>query len=174
MNFQILSSQRAINVKDGSASQKMWVGILGMVNFGLFFTATKYLPLMPAFFATIFVSALLTFIFGRGIFKLYWRIINLCHNPVIDLDPWDQFSDFDKNADVLIFIFDFDDKLIQQGRFISVNNSRSDNKGVFLEPFVWDDKTSDSIYDYVNSGTLTRSYIDIERKLKYFAVILSA
>ncbi|WP_273710799.1 hypothetical protein [Leuconostoc mesenteroides] len=174
LNYQILEAQGSLNIEDGSKSQTMWIGILGMVNFGLFLLISKYEPLITSFFLTMVVSALMFFIFGRKIFELYWRFINIKSSTVSDEDPWEKFTKFKKSEEALIFIFDFEDKLIEQGWFVSANDSRSKTNGLMLEPCNFEDKSIESVYDYIANKQLTRTYVDINRKVKYFAVIFDA
>lgn len=174
LNYQILEAQGSLNIEDGSKSQNMWVGILGMMNFGLFLILSKSLSLTAAFFATIVISAIVMFSLGRIIFKVFWFFINIKSSPVSDEDPWEKFTKFKKSEEALIFIFDFEDNLIEQGWFVSANNSRSKTNGLMLEPCNFETKSIETVYEYIANKQLTRTYVDINRKVKYFAVIFDA
>ncbi|QOY97092.1 hypothetical protein IRM63_06225 [Leuconostoc citreum] len=179
LNYQILEAQGAINIQDNSYSQKMWVAILSMFNFGLFLILSRHIDFVCSFFLTVLLSSVFFMMFGRIIFKLFWIFIdksfdNEDHVSVSDEDPWEKFTNFPQNKEILVFIFDFEDNLIQHGYFVSANNSRSEKSGIFLTPFAWDTVNIDNVYDYVANGDLTRTYVDLNKKLKYFAVILNA
>lgn len=179
LNYQILEAQGSLNIEDGSKSQTMWIGILGMVNFGLFLLISKYESLITSFFLTILLSALIFFIFGRKIFELYWHFINHSSSKkdligVSDKDPWECFiNDVNTDKESMMFIFSFEGKLINYGRFLGSNNSRDSKMGIRLQEYPkWDEiPTLDFVKKYASNYKVV-SYLDVDRKLMYYLVII--
>ncbi|WP_394455214.1 hypothetical protein ACF0HZ_07425 [Leuconostoc suionicum] len=108
LNYQILEAQGAINIQDNSYSQKMWVAILSMFNFGLFLILSRHHDFVSSFFVTVFLSSIFFIMFGRIIFKSFWKIIdksfdNEDHVSVSDEDPWEKFTNFPQDKEILVF-----------------------------------------------------------------------
>lgn len=179
LNYQILEAQGSLNIEDGSKSQNMWIGILGMINFGLFMLISKHIPLIHSFFLTIFVSALIFLILGRKIFELYWCAINHSSNKkdsieVSDKDPWEYFiNDVETDKENMMFIFSFEGELIDYGRFLGSNNSCDSKMGIRLQSYPkWDEMpTLDFVKKYASDYKVV-SYLDADRKLVYYLVII--
>lgn len=176
LNYQILEAQGSLNIEDGSKSQNMWVGILGMMNFGLFLLISNWLSLVTSFFMTIVLSALLFFFLGRKIFELYWCVINHSSNKkdsieVSDKDPWEYFTTVTKDKKNMMFIFSLDGTLITFGDFQGANNSKDKRQGVRLHTAAkWPYTPNlDTMYQFSEKEEV-ETYVDINSKLIYFKV----